>query len=213
MSDMQLSFLSTEPTAYDVNSVDDGAIQKHPVTRATVATALSARAVDDTVLGLGFTNWRALIDHALRTGHFELFETAFGSIGLRKYGYRFGPIPALPVGGTSYVQQRLLLLSADVSATAGRHERMISAGPDFAHKCVVADGCCDLTVKQVSVVVRVSLAVDTLSYSETVVADTSDLEAQLEAELLIAGATPGASLTTGCKSLAVHMLRISQGMR
>lgn len=213
MSEMQLSFLSTEPTGFDVNAVDDGVIRESVPVLGSAAHALAQRAVDDCVFGLGFTNWKCLIDHALLTGHFDLFEASGGELGLRKHGYQHAPIPRLPSGAASYIQQHRLTLAAERSALAGRHERMISVSPDFSHKCVIEHGVCDLTVKQDGIVVRAAVQVQHLSFSDTKANDFSPLAIQLEHVLVKAGAHSGEALNNGCKSLAAHILRIPSGLR
>ena len=213
MSEMQLSFLSTEPTAFDVNAVDDGLIHISAPHDCAISQALAHRAVDDCVFGLGFTNWKCLIDHALLTGHFDLYEADGGHLGLRKHGYKHAPIPRLPAGAASYIQHHLLTLASDRSATAGRHERMISVASDFAHKCEIADGVCNLTVKQAGVVIRTTVQVQDLIFSDTKANDTFPLAKQLERILVLAGAEVGETLTKGCKSLAAHILQVPGGLR
>lgn len=208
MTDMQLSFLATAPTAYDVNAVDDGVI--HDGGRAQ---PLVERAVDDTVLGLGFTNWRALIDHAIRTGHYELFDNGAKGVGLRKAGFKHSPIPALPADGVRYVHQRLLAIASERGVRAGRHEKMITVTAGFSHKCVFEKGVCDITVKQDGAVVRTSIAIDELDFSGQSANDPSPLAKQLESVLVSAGAAEGGGIGHGSASMASHILRYGQGLR
>lgn len=212
MRDQQLSFLSAEPAAFDVNSVDDPIIR--PVTAGTgsAATLLSQTSVDDWVLGLGFTNWKTLIDHALQSGHYELHASVEGHVGLRKHGYRYGPIPRLPVGGSAYIQQRLLMISSTRNAVRGRQERLITAGPDFAYKVVIVGDLCDLTVKQGGDVTRCGIEVGNLAFDDQLV-ESSLLAEQLTRILASAGAREGGHLEAGCKSLASHITRMTHGVR
>lgn len=212
MSDQQLSFLSAEPSAYDLNAVDDGIIRPTPASDGSVASVLAQRSVDDWVFGLGFTNWKTVIDHALSTGHFELYSSDDGCLGLRKHGYRYAPIPRLPTGGATYIQQRLLLIVSARNADRGRHEKMVVAGPEFAHKCVVEGGVCDLTVKQGAAVVRAFIQVDELNFDESA-NELHQLAEQLAHILTKAGALEGTQLAQGCKSLANHMVRMANGVR
>lgn len=99
MSELQLSFLETAPAEFDVNAVDDGVVAAGKATQGSAALSLSQRSVDDWVFGLGFTNWKNVIDHAIQTGHYELFSAEDGVSGLKKHGYRYAPIPRLPAGG------------------------------------------------------------------------------------------------------------------
>ena len=106
MNDQQLSFLCAEPAAFDVNAVDDAVIRPGMLGAGAVATLLAQRAVDDWVLGLGFTNWKALLDHALHSGHYELYSSDNDSVGLRKHGYRY------PLYRTSLWEARRISSSA-----------------------------------------------------------------------------------------------------
>lgn len=212
MSDQQLSFLSAEPAAFDVNAVDDPIIR--PITPGTgsAATLLSQTSVDDWVLGLGFTNWKTLIDHALQSGHYELHASEDGHVGLRKHGYRYAPIPRLPAGGAAYIQQRLLIIASTRNAVRGRQERLIAAGPDFAYKVVIVSGLCDLTVKQGGEVIRCGIEVESLAFEDQL-GEPSLLAEQLTRTLAIAGAGEGGQLDAGCKSLASHITRMTHGVR
>ncbi|HDS1721577.1 hypothetical protein NPS53_08705 [Pseudomonas putida] len=210
MNDQQLSFLCAEPTAFDVNAVDDAVVRPGTLDSGAVASQLSQRAVDDWVLGLGFTNWKTLLDHALQSGHYELYNSDDGSIGLRKHGYRYAPIPQLPTGGSMYVQQRLLMIAA--TRNAGRQDKMIAAGPGFAHKVVVEGTFCDLTVKQDGQVIRAGLQVDDLAFGD-LIGDTAQLVEQLCSVLIKAGAASSVQLNNGCKSIALHISRIAHGVR
>lgn len=212
MSDQQLSFLNSEPSAFDVNAVDDGVIGPGTFREGSVATFLSRRPVDDWVLGLGFTNWKTLIDHALQTGHYELFPCEAGGLGLRKCGFRYAPIPRLPDGGSTYILQRLLVIASARNDLCGRQEKLISAAPDFAHKCVIEKGFCDLTVKQAGEVIRVAVPVEELHFDDHL-GESVQLAAQLEQLLVKAGANKGQQLTSGCKSLTSRIVRIATGGR
>ena len=70
--------------------------------------ALSRMFVDDRVFRLGKTNWRQLLDHALASGHTELYLAEDGRQGLRMPSYRFGPITRMPLQGPEYVKRTLL---------------------------------------------------------------------------------------------------------
>lgn len=214
MSESQLSFLSTEPSLFDVNAIDDGVILPAPVIEGLVGSVLARRSVDDCVLGLGFTNWKSLIDHALRTGHFELYDSENGLLGLRMYGHRYAPIPRLPAAGATYVQQRLLAVAAERKLSPGRNERMITPSAGVAHKCAIEGGLCDLTIKQHDgLVVRAAIPIDQLSFSDTHKNDPVQLGKQLERVLIQAGAYEDEPLRIGAKSLAAYILRVVQGVR
>ena len=211
MNDQQLSFLSAEPAAFDVNAVDAAFIRSVPLDAGSVGAALAQRSVDDWVLGLGFTNWKTLIDHALQTSHFELYASEDGCLGLRKHGYRYAPIPRLPEGGSAYIQQRLLMIAAVRNAGLDRQEKMVTANPHFAHKCVIENGYCDLTVKQGVHVIRAGLQVDDLNFDDCP-GQYIQLVKQLEGLLLSAGVQNDVHLASGCKSLAAHIVRIALGV-
>lgn len=212
MNDQQLSFLSTEPAAFDVNAVDDGVIRPVPLSGCSVAFAMSQRSVDDWVFGLGFTNWKTVIDHALQTGHYELYASEDGCFGLRKHGYRYSPIPRLPVGGSTYIQQRLLVIASARNDVRGRQEKMITAAPEFAFKVVIETGCCDLTIKQSGVVIRAGVLVDELGFDDQPGASPQLVE-QIARVLANAGAKEGTQLINGCIALAAHLVRIAHGVR
>lgn len=213
MSEMQLFFLSAEAATFDINSVDDGFILDSDSSCGSAAHYLSHRPVDDCVLGLGFTNWKALIDHALRSGHFELFTCVDGGIGLRKYGYRHGPIPRLPAAGVTYVLQRLLSLAADRDGSLGRNDKMVSAGNDFSHKLVVEQGQCCITIKRDDALVRTSLNIEQLAFSDTAKSDPDPIAMQVERLLCNAGAVECVALRIACRSIATQILRIAHGVR
>jgi hypothetical protein len=214
MSDFQLSFLTTEPTSFDINAVDDGFVRVAIVGHEPVATVLTHSSVDDWVFGLGFTNWKSVIDHALLTGHFELYESEGDVLGLRKHGYRYSPIPRLPVAGGIYVQQRLLAVAAERKLSPGRHERMVSLSiGDLQHKCVIEAGVCDLTVKQNGVVVRAAIQIEDLDFCGAKLNGCDDLATQMCRILKLAGAQEGELLDAGAKSLALYILRVVQGVR
>lgn len=213
MSDMQLSFLSAEAATFDINAVDDGVIRDSDTYTGSAALFLGQLPVDDCVFGLGFTNWKALIDHALRSGHFELFSYDEIRIGLRKHGYRYAPIPRLPAAGVTYVLQRLLTLAADRAGSLGRHDKMVSVGNYVSHKVVVEEGLCCITLKQDNTVVRTSLSIEQLAFSDTAKSDPDPIAIQVERLLYNAGAVEGAALRNGCRSIATHILRIAHGVR
>jgi hypothetical protein len=215
MRDQQLSFLAIESSQFDVNAVDDGVISPAPhlPVYGSVALALAQRAVDDWVFCLGFTSWKAVIDHAILTGHHEIYNSEDGVLGLRKHGYRYAPIPRLPAGGATYTQQRLLSITSEQNIASGRNERMVAATPEFSHKCVIEGGICNLTVKQGSAVFRAATSVDQLSFSDRAKSDAVHLSVQLNAVLVQAGTAKGIQLNQGCLSLATHILRIVHGVR
>jgi len=212
MIDKQLSFLSTEPSAFDVNAVDHGVIHDGHSYKGSAALCLAQRHVDDCVFGLGFTNWKVVIDHALSSNHYELCEVD-GRLGLRKHGFRYAPIPTLPSGGAAYVQQRLLAIASERKASPGRHEKMVVLTPDFAHKIVVEASACDLTIKQNGSVIRACILVDHVSFSDTSISDPEPVSIQLEQVLLDAGASTSDSLRSGCKAMANQILRMAHGVR
>nr|WP_192963199.1 hypothetical protein [Pseudomonas fluorescens]CEK41976.1 hypothetical protein PQBR57_0023 [Pseudomonas fluorescens SBW25] len=212
MTDQQLSFLSTEPSAFDVNAVDDGIILPALSRHGSAASHLAQSSVDDWVFGLGFTNWKSVIDHALRSGHYELYASEDGCHGLRKHGYRYAPIPRLPVGGVCYILQRLLVISAARIADRARHEKMITVTSEFAHKSVIEAGVCDLTIKQGCLVIRACVQVEDLGFDDSRI-ECSQLAGQLLRILSNAGAQNGHLLAKGCKSLANHLVRMATGVR
>lgn len=69
--------------------------------------ALSRMIVDDRVLHMGMTTWRALLDRAISLGHTELYPSEGGQVGLRTPGLRFGPIQRMPDLGPQYVIQSI----------------------------------------------------------------------------------------------------------
>lgn len=213
MSELQLSFLDTTPAEFDVNAVDDGAVSTGKAIQGSAALALSKRPVDDWVFGLGFTNWKNVIDHAIQTGHYELYSGDDGVPGLKKHGYRYAPIPKLPAGGATYVQQRLLVIAAQRGAAFGRNERMVQAGPEILHKCVVEQGHCDLMIKHGGEVVRASLMVEQLNFSDQAKPDPGHIAVQFSRVLESAGAQADKRLDKGCMSLAAHLLRVVHGLR
>lgn len=81
--------------------------------------ALSRMIVDDRVLFLGMTNWRALLDRAITSGHTELYPSEDGRQGLRKPGFRFGPITRMPEQGHEYVKRAVLALKLQKALSAG----------------------------------------------------------------------------------------------
>lgn len=212
MSDQQLSFLIAEPSAFDVNAVDDGLIRPGTTFTGSAAGQLAQRSVDDWVFGLGFTSWKSLIDHALWSGHFELFNAGDGLYGLRKHGHRYAPIPLLPAGGVCYILQRLLVIASGQKSDRARLQKMVVVTPEFAHKNVVDEGVCDLTIKQGGQVIRACVQVEELAFGDSL-GDSSQLVKQLERILVGAGAQEDVLLTHGCKSLAVHLTRMATGAR
>lgn len=69
--------------------------------------ALSGMVVDDRALRLGKTTWKHLLDTAIETGHTELYDAEDGQVGLRKPGFRFGPIARMPDIAVPYVREQL----------------------------------------------------------------------------------------------------------
>lgn len=215
MSQQQLSFLSTEPSAFDVNSIDDGVILDHAPGAGSASHVLSTRPVDDWVFGLGFTNWKALIDHALRTSHYELVAHESGAGALRKHGYRYAPIPRLPAMGMRYVQQRLVVMACERLGLLSRHEKMIQTGACFSHKVVFESEACHLTVKHNGVLAKFSIQADQLLFADTSKPTTQDLAEQLQ-QLLTASSTlsnDSNDLTFGCRAIAAQLVRVAQALR
>jgi hypothetical protein len=213
MSELQLTFLDASPAEFDVNAVDDGVVSGGGAVEGAAAQALSQRPVDDWVFGLGFTNWKNVIDHAIQTGHYELFAADDGVPGLKKHGFRYAPIPRLPAGGAAYVQQRLLVIAAQRGEAFGRNERMIQAGPEVLHKCVVEKGLCDLMIKVDGEVVRASVMVEQLNFPDQAKADPGCLAIQIARVLENSGARADQRLDKACMSLAAHLLRVVHGLR
>lgn len=104
-------FLAVAPEATSVNrpgitsSID---FDTSNPTGIKAGDALSRMIVDDRVFRLGKTNWRILLDHAIASGHTELYLAEEGRQGLRMPGYRFGPIARMPEKGPEYVKRALL---------------------------------------------------------------------------------------------------------
>ncbi|SBW84303.1 hypothetical protein PVE_R2G0274 [Pseudomonas veronii 1YdBTEX2] len=81
--------------------------------------ALSRMIVDDRVLHMGMTTWRALLDRAISLGHTELYPSEDGQVGLRTPGLRFGPIQRMPELGPQYVIQSIFKNRLDARLKAG----------------------------------------------------------------------------------------------
>jgi hypothetical protein len=81
--------------------------------------ALSRMIVDDRVLHMGMTTWRALLDRAISLGHTELYPSEDGQVGLRTPGLRFGPIQRMPDLGPQYVIQSVFRNSLDSRLKTG----------------------------------------------------------------------------------------------
>lgn len=88
-------------------------------TRIAAGDALSRMVVDDRVLNMGMTTWRALLDRAIYLGHTELYPSEDGRMGLRKPGLRFGPIHRLPELGPEYVKSSVFLMRVRKALAAG----------------------------------------------------------------------------------------------
>lgn len=104
-------FLPVSPEITSVNrpgATSDIAFTAENDSGIKAGDALSRMFVDDRVFRLGKTNWRQLLDHALSSGHTELYLADDGRLGLRMPGYRFGPITRMPVPGAEYVKRSLL---------------------------------------------------------------------------------------------------------
>lgn len=215
MSEQQLSFLSAEPSVFDVNAIDNGSICASMPIEGQASVSLAQRSVDDWVFGLGFTNWKTVIDHALRTGHYELYASDDGCMGLRKYGYRYSPIPRLPKGAITYIQQQLLVIASDRknAAYTERYERMFSVGSDLAYKCVVKHGACDVTIKQNEAIFRTAITTDQLNFSDASKDDPMHLAIQLEQVLATVGVKGSHAVMCVAKALAQHIIRIALSVR
>lgn len=87
------------------------AVQTLPCPSGSPEMILGQMVVDDRAFKLGKTTWRNLIDMALSTGHTEMYESEAGEFGLRKPGFRFGPIATLPDIAVGYVRERLAAAS------------------------------------------------------------------------------------------------------
>ncbi len=87
------------------------AVQALPCPSGSPEVILGQMVVDDRAFKLGKTTWRNLIDMALSTGHTEIYESEDGEFGLRKPGFRFGPIATLPEVAVGYVRERLAAAS------------------------------------------------------------------------------------------------------
>lgn len=82
-------------------------VQPHPWPTGSAEMILGQMVVDDRAFQLGKTTWLNLIDTALNTGHTEMYESDEGDYGLRKPGFRFGPVAVLPDIAVGYVRERL----------------------------------------------------------------------------------------------------------
>jgi hypothetical protein len=217
MIDQQLSFLiSADLNACDVNAVDCGVIIPGSASVPTqfAALLLAERTVDDWVFGLGFTNWKVVIDHALQTGHYELYDSEDGLQGLRKHGYRYAPIPRLPVAGAIYIKQQLLLIAcAKLSRKRLPAERFISAGEGVSYKCSVTSNTCDVQVKIGPNTYQASVAVNELCFSELAQEDVPSLTLQFSAVLSNAGCPQGLPLNSAARAIAIHLARLFGGVR
>lgn len=213
MSHQQLSFLSTEPSAFDVNSIDDGLILGHATAGESASHVLSTRYVDDWVFGLGFTNWKALLDHALRTGHHELVALEGGAGALRKHGYSYAAIPRLPAMGMRYVQQRLLVMACERLGLLSRHERLIQTGSCFSHKIVVDGEACNLTLKYNGILAKLSLQADQLRFPDAAGANLEDFAEQIQQLLADTFNLDSNDLSLGCRAIAGQLVRVTQALR
>lgn len=105
---MCLDFMSAMPFFTGVNSpAAEPQIQKQEMSGVAPELALAEMVVDDRVLRLGKTSWKNLLDTAIGTGHTELYESSPGEFGLRKPGFRFGPIARVPAIAVPYLRERL----------------------------------------------------------------------------------------------------------
>lgn len=217
MIDQQLSFLiSADLNACDVNAVDCGVILPGPASAPTqfAAQLLAERTVDDWVFGLGFTNWKVVIDHALQTGHYELYDSEDGLQGLRKHGYRYAPIPRLPVAGSIYIKQQLLLIAcAKLNRKRLPAERFIPVSEGVTYKCTVTTNTCDVQVKTGPNTYQASIAVSELCFSELAQDDVPGLTLQFTALLSSAGCTQPLPLKSAARAIAIHLARLSGGVR
>lgn len=213
MSHQQLSFLSAEPSAFDVNSIDDGVILAYASRAESASKELSSRPVDDWVFGLGFTNWKALIDHALRTSHYELVDPVGGACALRKHGYRYAPIPRLPPMGMRYVQQRLLVLAGERKGLLSRHEKMTATGASFSHKVVVDGEACLLTVKLNGHLAKLSIQADQLLFPDKERSNVQELADQFQLLLACSFGLISDDLTLGCRAIAIQLVRATQALK
>lgn len=210
MHNLQLSFFATAAIdACDINAVDAGVIHSRPALTPEAAKELADRTVDDWVFGLGFTNWKAVIDHAIQTAHFELFASEDGLYGLRKYGFRNAPIPRLPRSGVTYIQQQLLIIAGERQGKkAASAPRLITVSNSAAFKCIIASGDCRVIAIVDGEKHSVTVSVSDLQFSDTDARSIATLAGQLEAVLGQSGVESEASKHALGKAVAHHLLSI-----
>lgn len=217
MSKHQLSLLQTVTFApCDVNAVDHGHLYPSSIPASQdVSADLASRAVDDWVFGLGFTNWKTVIDHALQTGHLELFPAdESGFYGLRKHGYRYAPISRLPRSGVTYIQQQLLNRAADrVTHSKSTPHRATPFGSGYAYKCVVSCGTCLVEISGTADPIRVAVPVAQLAFSDDAPWSTASLRAQVDALLANAGMTDNEVRMEAAKLTTAHLTRLASSQK
>lgn len=133
-------------TAVGVNKYGATSISDLDMATATgfaAGDALSRMIVDDRVLNMGMTNWRALLDRAVSLGHTELYPSEDGRQGLRTPGLRFGPIHRLPEQGPEYVVQKIFGQRLHTALVAGQPVKSARVAVDDATKVdlVVSEEC------------------------------------------------------------------------
>lgn len=211
MIDQQLTLLSQGPSQYDINAVDVGVI--HPDDQATISTVgLAVKFVDDRIFGLGFTNWNYLLEHAVRTGHVEIYQSGDTTIGLKKRGYKYGAIPKMPVDAAVHVQRRLLSL-ATVQQGSKRDDKMLHPIPGFSFKLAFDEHLLVATVKIKGSVTQVCLNISDLMFSGSSTSAVEPLATQICSEFLAQGGIASPVSNHGFSLLASHVIRLSQGVR
>lgn len=212
MSEHQLSFLSASSLdACDLNAVDHGVVVHQPAPATVLASVdLSERIVDDWVFGLGFTNWKAVIDHALQTGHYEIHASGEDDrYGLRKHGYRYAPIPRLPRSGVTYIQQQLLNLASErlkqKKPAAIRHTP-VTAG--LAYRCLVSNGVFQVEVSGPSLQISFTLPVAHLEFSDHDPRCSSALTNQVASLLGSEGLSDHAAQCAVARMISAHLMRL-----
>lgn len=215
MFDHQLSLLTTNSLdAVDVNAVDHGVVTERNISNHHIAADELARwTVDDWVFGLGVTNWKAVVDRALQTGHFELFRSEEGRLGLRKHGYRYAPIPRLPSPAVTYIQQQLLHMAAarlSKQKKNAEHSHFKPVAKGLSCCCVVSNGVVHVQVAPGNGgLVSMHCSVDELAFSDRDPRTTDSLAGQFQVFLAAAGLTDFSAHCAVAKVVANHLVRLA----
>lgn len=175
MNAHQMTLLNPEASTCDLNAIDHGHVAGPKHERATKVHDLSCKAVRDLAFPLGVTTWKTLIDTAMQTGHTELYSDGF-SVGLRKPGYKFAPIPKLPAGGVRYVKAKMLeqaIGDGHVKNLLGKNKIRAKLRNRMLELSMISSGCeCAVTI-----------AIDELKLCEALDGQTTELLSQIDKQL------------------------------